>query len=64
MRLGTLEAMCDETMNLGSYIEHEDKDEDRIGKHVPLNGTRWKMQRTGSHRTGPDRYRPVGRTEM
>ena len=29
MRLGNLEAMCDETMNLGRYGEHEDRDEDQ-----------------------------------
>ena len=28
-RLGTLEAVSDETMNLGSYGEYEDKDEER-----------------------------------
>ena len=28
-----------------------------VGKHVPPDGTGWKMQRTG-----PDRYRPIGKT--
>mgnify|MGYP000521181424 FL=1 len=27
-RLGTLERMCNVTMNLGSYGEHEDRDEE------------------------------------
>ena len=29
IKLGILEVMCDETMNLGSYGEHEVRNEDR-----------------------------------
>ena len=32
-----------------------------VGKHVPPDG---RCREPAHHRTGPDRYRPIGRTEM